>query len=153
MNRHARSAALVVKFCTRNLTWCMVYHCWSCSNPRSHSNNLRETCAVDNVKHAQGDNIVQCCIRHQRCTWQNYYYQVAYNLEFASQFNLGPWNCLHYLSNQQITPGTAATAATRHHTSSCRSCRMSCRMSGQLDVLPALEADIFTWHFLENVRL
>ena len=37
-----------------------------------------------------------------------------------------------------VTPGTAAAAATGHHTSSCRSCRVSCRMGGQLDVLPAL---------------
>ena len=35
-----------------------------------------------------------------------------------------------------VISGTAATAATGHHTSSCRSCRASCRLSGQLDVLP-----------------
>ncbi len=31
-----------------------------------------------------------------------------------------------------VTPETAATAASGHHTSSCRRCWLSCRMSGQL---------------------
>ncbi len=38
-----------------------------------------------------------------------------------------------------VTPGTVATAATGQDTSSCRSCRVSCRMNGQLDALPALK--------------
>ena len=44
------------------------------------------------------------------------------------------------------------TAATGHHTSSCRSCRVSCRMSGQLDVLPTLQTSSLLYTLSQKKR-